>query len=283
LLLRQGSACLHGYHSRASERGTGSPAVKAAWHLDPNQVKSYLGDAGRLVLVGGTRLPDGRNAFGRDLFQREFIEFWPYTSGFVWDDGTGGRQPPTGWWFVFWDSGGPTMLQTISVDRDCFVDYGGDGSTSMLVNPIHRRVGTTAFARGDEFWCDYEDRSNDTGPGVTGLPSAAITMAGIDLAGWGFGEYVSIEQSKAHGQPSRVVARDQQCDARGVGVVASAFAMQYGTVPPLFVGKLRDAKRLRQCGLLYEPAGWAWHALHRDGEKARRNLLPHRARWKVHP
>jgi hypothetical protein len=54
--------------------------------------------------------------------------------------------------------------------------------------------------------------------------------------GWGFGEYVSIEQSKAHGQPSRVVARDQQCDARGVGVVASAFAMQYGTVPPLFIG-----------------------------------------------
>lgn len=224
--------------SLACERNEwdGSPVVRIAWYLDPNQVQSYIGDGSRLVLGGGTRLPDGRNAFGHDIFGREFIEFWPKTSGVVWDDGSGGRQPSTGWWFVYWDSSGPTMFQTLSVERDCFVDFAGTGATSMIVSPMFSGPHAVANAPGDEFSCSYADRSADAVDGVAGMPGAALTMPGVGLPGWGFGEWVTIEQSPAYGQRSRVVAHDEQCDARAVGIRPAAFAMQYGTVPPLFIG-----------------------------------------------
>jgi hypothetical protein len=163
-------------------------------------------DSSRLVVVSGAKVPTGREVFGHDVWGREFIQHHVTTSGLVWDDGVGGRQPSTGWWFVYWDSAGPALVQTLSVERDCFIANDGDGSTSMYVNSMRNNIQTPASATGDAFWCTYDERSRNAGPGYTGWRSAALTMTGISLPGWGFVRFAQRRDRRhrfRHGRPCR--------------------------------------------------------------------------------
>src|SRR6185295_14982574 len=73
-------------------------------------------------------------------------------------------------------------------------------------------------------------------PGVTGWRNAAMMLSDISLPGWGFGEYVRVDQSGDPNQPSYLVAHDESCDWQPIVASATAIGMVGGIEPALFAG-----------------------------------------------
>jgi hypothetical protein len=153
-----------------------------------------------------------------------------------WDDGQASQQP--GWYFGADFEHDKTMLQIFMVDRDCFFNEFGTGRDLMFVQTtMTQRIYAWANATNGIIGCDADEDSENRAIGYSGQNEAAIALNSFDLAGWGFGEWIHLEQSTVLNQPSRVVVHDEQCvDFWSVGGGATVFGMYSGGAPPLFYG-----------------------------------------------
>jgi hypothetical protein len=187
--------------------------------------------------VGGTRFgtPDGQSAFREDIWGGEMIRYSLSTYGLHWDEGKGVQSGQPGWYFEY---DRETMLQIFTVDKDCFFNGSGTGRDLMFVQTtMIQRVNASANAKNGFFGCDAAEDSQSHAIGYYGMSEAAIALNMFNLAGWGFGEWIRLEQSTVLNQPSRVVAHDESCaDFWGVSGGATVFGMYSGGAPPLFYG-----------------------------------------------
>jgi hypothetical protein len=235
----------------------GHPSAAEFWKLDPDEAPDTINDAGQsLLLLAGARLPDNRDALLCDIFGWDCIlDFWPRTEGIVWDDGNyapdcagcGPSLPGPRWVFgasshpggTYSALNGPLLVKVIAVDRDCFESDTGFGRTHMyLHSPLQQPLEASAQATdpGSFQGCRHADRRTPTGRGFSGLNNAAVVLTGFQMPGWGFGEWVSVEQSSDENTPSFVVAHDEMCDDFPVEARSSAFGMLGGAVPARFIG-----------------------------------------------